>query len=85
MSEQEVTHPIPEELTQKINALRAIATTFNLLDKAHLPHSHYQAVTVSLEFLRSLHEQVLAESLTFPEAKQIPELQQFLNKDVSND
>ena len=83
MSQESVQPAISAELTQKVQALRALATSYNLLDKGHFPHASHAAVALSLEFLRSLHESVKAEALAHPEASLVPELQAL--KGASNE
>lgn len=65
---------IAPELLAKLGAIRAIATTHNLLDSASFPVSKLEAVKLSLEFLRSLHEQALADAQSHPQASLVEAL-----------
>jgi len=68
---------IPQDLQEKINALRAIATCHNLLDKGFFNHNQSQLIIQSLEFLRSLHTSVKEEALAHPESDKVEELKAF--------
>lgn len=68
---------VPEiaiELQNQIKAIRALATCYNLLEKAPLPHSHHIAVAESLNFLRSLHSQALEQAASHPDSDKVPEI-----------
>ena len=67
--------PIASDLVASVGSLRAIATAHNLLDTGMFPHAKAEAVRLSLDFLRSLHEQMKAQALQHPEADRVPELQ----------
>lgn len=68
---------IEKDLQDQLGALRAIATAHNLLDKGVYSHSQLPAVSLSLEFLRSLHTSTVAQAVQHPQADLIPELVQF--------
>lgn len=79
------TPEISQELQSKIQAIRAIATCYNLLDKGSFNHNALVAVEQSLNFLKSLHQQVLEEALAHPDSDKVEELQQFKqSKEVQN-
>lgn len=70
---------IAKDLTDKINSLRAITTCHNLLGEAMLPVRAHEAIKESQAFLKALHEQLLAECLTHPDAAKVPDLAPFVS------
>lgn len=68
---------IDQDLLNKVQALKALTATYNLLDRGSYPHNALVAVVESMKFVRSLHEQLLAEALAHPEASEVPELSKF--------
>lgn len=76
MSEQAqaVEATIPKDLQDQIGAIRALATTYNLLDKGLFNHTQAQAVRMSLEFVKALYEKSVEEAFNHPEADKSPEL-----------
>lgn len=71
---------IPKELQDKMGAIEACATAFNVLDKGYFPHSYGNAVKASLGFLKLLHEQSIEEALAHPQAHMVPELKEAMKK-----
>lgn len=71
---------IPQDLQEKMNALKGTATTFNMLDKGHYPHSFAEAVRLSMEFVKSLHAQIKEDCLAHPQAHLVPELKKALDE-----
>lgn len=65
---------IDPSLIQKVQALRALATAHNLLDKGMFPHAKMEAVRLSLDFLRALHEQMKQDALAHQDADKVQEL-----------
>ena len=88
MSDNKVESPAQEapkveiapELLQQLQAIRALATAHNLLDKGLFSHEKAEAVRVSLDFLRSLHTQCVDTAIQHPQADLIPELASFKAK-----
>lgn len=69
--------PVSPDLVQKVQALRGLATTHNVLDKGFFPRSLNGAVDMSVEFIRALYENLKSECLAHPDADRIPELVQL--------
>lgn len=65
---------IAKELIEKVQALRALATCHNLLDRGYFTHVQAVAVVQSLEFLKALHGQVKDECLSHADSDKVPEL-----------
>lgn len=75
MSEsQAIEATIPQDLQEKVNALRAIATTYNLLNEGSFKFNTHEAIKASQEFLKALHAGMSAEALAHPDADLVPEL-----------
>jgi len=72
---------IPEELKKKTAALKALAANFNLLDKGLFLHHQGALVLEVLNFVKSLHEQVLKEALEHPLANLVPEFKEIFQRD----
>lgn len=68
---------IPSDLQSQLNAVKALAATYNLLDKGLYPASHHQVVAETIAFIRSLHEQALQVAIDHPSADLVPELKQL--------
>lgn len=67
---------IPQDLQEKISALRAIALTHKLLNSGAFPVSAHDGVKLSIEFLTALHTQMMEEASKHPSSSLIPELSQ---------
>lgn len=78
------TPAIPQDLKDKMGAVEATATAFNLLEKGHFPHSYASAIRSSLHFLQKLHEQCVEDALKHPDADLVPELKTAREKGVQN-
>lgn len=68
---------IDDTLKAQLGAIRGVATAHNLLDKGLFNHQAAEAVRLSLDFLRSLHLQLVEEAIKHPQADLIPELSQY--------
>ena len=69
---------VPKDLQDKMGAIEAVATAFNVLDKGYFPHSYAQSVKLSLKFLQVLHEQSVEDALAHPQAHMVDELKEAL-------
>ncbi len=76
---------IPPELKLKWDAIQAVATTFNMLDKGTYTHHYWAAVKESLKFVAKLHENMVEEALKHPQAHMIPELKEYLKEGKKED
>lgn len=65
---------IPKDLEDQVNAIRAIAQTYNLLQKGMYPYGFAPSIEESLKFLGALHSQALAQAKVHPDAALVPEL-----------
>jgi hypothetical protein len=79
MTEQSNVVPIsedvlPQDLKDKISAVRALATSHNLLDTGHFPASKLEAVRQCLAFIHNIYEQAVADALAHPDADKSPDL-----------
>jgi len=72
---------LPKDLDDQVKALRAIATTHNLLDSGRFTHQELPLIITSLKFLRSLHKQVLDSASIHPDAHLVPELKSLKEKE----
>ncbi len=78
---------IPEDLKKKTAALKALAAIFDLLNKGLFAHYQGALVAEVLTFIRSLHEELLKESLAHPSVLMVPQLKELLergNDDTKN-
>lgn len=64
-------------LLSKVGALKAIVTIHSLLHEGNFQVQTFPAIQSSLEFLKSLHKQVVGDALQHPQAEQVPELKQL--------
>lgn len=65
---------IPQDLQDKIAALKAIALTHKLLNSGSFPVAAHDGIKSANAFLTSLHEQLMAEAQNHPSSSLIPEL-----------
>lgn len=68
---------LPEELKDKLSAIKALVTVHSLLGVGMFQHRHTPQLTESLKFLESLHKQVMEEALQHPDADKAPELVEY--------
>lgn len=75
---QVVTQPsqpqVDPALLSNIGAMRALVQTHNLLDRGHFNHREAEAVRASMEFIKTLYEQVKTEALSHPDSDKVKEL-----------
>lgn len=62
---------VPEELQQQMQAIRACATAFALVQDGSYHHTKLESVRASLGFLAKLHEQSMDVALSHPQAHMI--------------
>ena len=74
---QEIISP---ELTGKLGSLRAVSLCHKLLSEAGFPITKASQVQNALSFLEALHSQLVDECIKDPQAKDVPELQQFMKE-----
>ncbi len=65
---------IDQDLSQKIAGLKALAATHTILNRGSFPISLHSTVEQSIDFMQSLHEQLLSEAILHPQADLVPEL-----------
>lgn len=65
---------IPQDLQDKISALRAIALTHKLLNTGTFTLAAHEGIKQSIAFLTALHEQLIVEAQNHPSADLVPEL-----------
>ena len=68
---------IAPELTQKVQALRALVTTYNLFNEGSFPLRCMQAALSAQNFLQSLHGSLVEEALAHPDADKVPEIKEM--------
>ena len=73
---QEVTI-VPQDLLDKVGALKALATVHSLLISGLFQVKHHEIINESVKFVSSLHSQVMAEAQAHPDADKVPELKQY--------
>lgn len=71
---------VPKDLEDQWGSCMACATSVNVLDKGMFPHQYLGAVRESRAFLVRLHEQVVEQALTHPQAHMISELNDILKE-----
>lgn len=82
---QEVAKPTPApDLLHKIETLRVLSATNRLLNEGHFPVIAHEAIIRSVQFLKGMHEKVLAESLAHPDSPLVAELEALRPKAVEN-
>ncbi len=79
----EKTEVIPPDLQLKWDGCGAVATAFSVLDKGYFPHSYGSSVKASLQFLAKLHENMVEDALSHPQAHMIKELKEVLDQKKS--
>jgi hypothetical protein len=62
---------IDKDLTDRVNALKAITNIFDLLNSGHFPRQDYERLNACMRFLSSLHETMLNHTRQHPEAHKI--------------
>lgn len=77
----QVTTPLvlPQDLQDKIGAIRALAVTLNLLDKTPVPHVQAEQVRMAMTFQNKLYEDTVGEALAHPDSCNSPDLE-YLRK-----
>lgn len=65
MSEQNTT--IPQELTDKVKALKQLINVHDLLNQGQFPGHANKRIAEGLEFIAALHKQLLGEINEHPE------------------
>lgn len=75
--ENQAVTEIAPELTDKINALKAITTVHSLLGVGMFQHRHSEALSESIKFMEALHKQVMDEALLHPDSDKSAELVEF--------
>lgn len=68
---------LPQDLLQKVSATKAVATAHSLLGVGMFQHRHTEALQKSIDFLTSLHKQILEECLSHPDADKVPDLVEY--------
>lgn len=53
---------IPDDLNQKLQALKNVVNAHELLSLSSFPGSHAERIFVALQFLTALHDQLLKEA-----------------------
>jgi hypothetical protein len=71
---------IPTDLKHKWETVTAVATAFNTLEKGYFPHTYFTVLKQSLGFLAKLHETMVLDTSTHPQAHMIPELKELLKE-----
>lgn len=74
------TKVVPKDLQDKMGAIEACATAFNLIDKGHFTHAYHNHVKAALAFLMKLHETCLEEALKHPQAHMIDALKDLMKE-----
>jgi hypothetical protein len=72
--------PIDPALTDKVGALRALTTTYNLLNEGLFQKMAWTAVNECQEFIKSLHTTLTNEATSHPDADRIPDLKAIKEK-----
>lgn len=65
---------IDPKLISSVQAMRALATCYNLFSEGMFKHEAHGAVQASKNFIRTLHDQVTAEVLSHPESNKVDEI-----------
>lgn len=73
----DTTAEVPKDLADKVGALKALATTHNLLQEASFRSSFLPAVQDSLSFLKILHQQMQDECLAHPDCDKVEDLKKL--------
>lgn len=66
-----------QDLLDKVKAAKALTTTHSLLGVGMFQFRHQEQLKQSIEFLESLHKQVIAECLAHPDCDLVPDLFEY--------
>lgn len=64
---------LPEDLQNKINAVKALANTYRFLDQTLVTHKEAFTVNGCLRFIHALYEEAIDGTMAHPEAHKAPE------------
>jgi len=67
---------LPQDLLDKVGALKALATVHQLLISGLFQVKHHEIISESMAFISNLHGQLITEAQAHPDADKVPELKQ---------
>lgn len=67
------TDEIPEDLSNMLGSLKALATTHHLLRVGTFTHEYSGALALTIPYIEALHKQVMSDAKAHPMAHMVPQ------------
>ncbi len=66
---------LPQDLKEKIGAVKALAGTYNFLDKSPVPQVQMESIRNCMAFVHQLYEAAVLDAFNHPQSHQSPDLE----------